>query len=48
MFSPALVCVCVCLSVITTTKKLWTDLHLIYANVPRPKGKTRFVFCYDW
>ena len=29
MFSPALVCVCVCLSVTTITKKLWTDMHQI-------------------
>ena len=31
MFSQALVCVCVsvCLSVTTITKKLWTDFHQI-------------------
>ena len=31
IFSPTLVCVCVsvCLSVNTITKKLWTDLHQI-------------------
>jgi len=29
MFSPALVCVSVCLSVTTISKTLWTDLHQI-------------------
>ena len=29
MISPALVCVSVCMSVTTITKRLWTDLHQI-------------------
>ena len=47
MFSPALVCVC--LSVTTITKnncgQIWTKFH---AKVPKEKGKTKFVFRYDW
>jgi len=49
VFSPALVCVCVsmCLSVTTITKKCGQICTKFYAKVPRGKGKTKFVFRND-
>ena len=48
MFSPALVCVSECLSVTTITKKIVDGFVPNFnGNVPRGKGKTKFVFRYD-
>jgi len=48
MFLPALVCVSVCLSVTTITKKIVDGfVPNFYAKVPRRKRKTKFMFRYD-
>ena len=41
------VCMSVCLSVTTITKKCGQICTKFYAKVPRGKGKTKFVFRYD-
>ena len=44
---PALVCVSVCVSVTTITKKCGRIRTKCYRKVPRGKRKTKFVFRYD-
>jgi len=44
MFLPALVCLSVCVSVTTITKKI---VGGFVPKVPVVKGKTKFVFCYN-
>ena len=41
------VCLSVCLSVTTITKKCGRICSKFYAKVPRGKEKTKFVFRYD-
>jgi len=50
LFTGVGLCVCVCVSVCDHDN--WKDCERIctkfYGMVPREKGKTKFVFCYDW